>query len=156
MDMHTLIEAPDPIKLRRTGWFVKLQLLSFQHLPESRFCRTYKHGRLKRPSFRPTVRPFVHPSVNIFHGCLVSATPLTVLYRSFWKFACVFFIVWGYACGLQLIVRLFFITFSSLWTAIFHPQYIVSGYVLWAQLLLQFVSIGLKPCMCLFHGMRIC
>ena len=55
---------------------------------------------------------FVRPSVNIYHGCLVSATPLTVLYRSFWNFADVFFMVWGCACGLGIIVRLFFITFS--------------------------------------------
>ena len=74
----------------------------------------------------------VRPSVNIYTGCLVSATPLTVLYQSFWNFACVFFMVWGCACGLDIIVRLFFV--------IFHPQCIDSGYLLWAQLLRQFCT----------------
>ena len=62
----------------------------------------------------------------------MSATPLTVLYRSFWNFACVFIIVWGYACGLDIIVRLFFVTFSTLWTyavVFFWPQWIDSGYL---------------------------
>ena len=47
---------------------------------------------------------------------LVSATPLTVLYWLFWNFACVFFMVWGCACGLGIIVKTFFVTFSTLWT----------------------------------------
>ena len=41
----------------------------------------------------------------------MSATPLTVLYRLFWNFACIFFMVWGCACGLDVILRLFFFTF---------------------------------------------
>ena len=64
----------------------------------------------------PSVHPSVHPSINIYPGCLVSATPLTVLYQSFWNFAVVFIMVWGCACGLDIIVRLFFVTFSTLWT----------------------------------------
>ena len=47
---------------------------------------------------------------------LVSAIPLTVLYRLLWNFACVFFMVWGCACGLDIIVRLFLSLFSTLWT----------------------------------------
>ena len=47
---------------------------------------------------------------------LVRATPLTVLYRSFWNFACVLFMVWGCAWGLDIIITLFFVTFSILWT----------------------------------------
>ena len=39
-----------------------------------------------------------------------------LVYRSFWNFADVFFMVWGCACGLDVIVRLLFITFSTLWT----------------------------------------
>ena len=62
---------------------------------------------------RPSVRPSVRLSVYIYPGCLVSATPL--LYRTFWNFACVFFMVWGCACDLDIIVRLFFVTFSTLW-----------------------------------------
>ena len=39
---------------------------------------------------------------------LVSATPLAVLYWSFWNFACVVFMVWGCAHGLDIIVKSFF------------------------------------------------
>ena len=49
--------------------------------------------------------------VNIYHGCLVRATPLTVFYRSFWNFADVFFMVWGCACGLDIIVKIIFYHF---------------------------------------------
>ena len=47
----------------------------------------------------------VYPST--FTLGLVSATPLTVFYRLFWNFACGFFMVWGYACGLNITVRSF-------------------------------------------------
>ena len=86
------------------------------------FCRTcFSMGNLGvqisvRLSVRPSVIMSVCPSVNIYHGCLVSATPLTVFYWSFWNFADVFFMVWGSACGLDIIVGLLFITFSTLWT----------------------------------------
>ena len=39
---------------------------------------------------------------------LVAATPFTVLYRLLRNLACVFFMVWGCACGLYIIVRSFF------------------------------------------------
>ena len=42
---------------------------------------------------------------------LVRATPLTVLYRLLWNFACIFFMVWRCACALDIIVRSFFFTF---------------------------------------------
>ena len=54
-----------------------------------------------------SVRLSVRPSVKIYPGCLVSATPLTVLYRSFWNFTCVVFMEWGCACCLDIIVSLF-------------------------------------------------
>ena len=54
---------------------------------------------------------------------LVSATPLTVLYRLFWNFAYVFFMVWGCACGLGIIVRTFFVIFYTLWTLSFFTLY---------------------------------
>ena len=44
---------------------------------------------------------------------LVSTTPHTILYRSFWNFAHVFIMVWRYAYGLDII------TFSTLWTLSF-------------------------------------
>ena len=82
------------------------------------FCRTcFSMGNLGvQVSIRPSVHPFVPLSVNIYPWCLVSATPLTVLCQSFWNFACVFIMVWRCACGLDIIVRLFFVTFSTLWT----------------------------------------
>ena len=46
-------------------------------------------------------------------GYLVSATPHTILYRSFWNFAHVFSMVWRYACGLDIILALIFVTFST-------------------------------------------
>ena len=78
------------------------------------------------------VRSSICPAVNIYHGYPVSATvtPPTVLYRSFWNFADLFFMVWGYACGLDIFVRLFFchfFLFKNL--VIFRPQCIDSGYL---------------------------
>ena len=52
---------------------------------------------------------------------LVSATPLTVLYQLFWNFACVFLMVWGCACGLDIVVGSIFVTFLALWTYLFSP-----------------------------------
>ena len=60
---------------------------------------------------------------------LVSATPLIVLYRLLRNFACVFFMAWGYACGLDIIVRSFVFTFFHTVNVIFHPLYIDSGYL---------------------------
>ena len=72
----------------------------------------------------PSISPSVHPSIFIYSGCLVSATPLTVLYQSFWNFACVFFMVWGCACGLDIIVTSFFVTFYT-------PPLLWWGIMLW-------------------------
>ena len=56
-------------------------------------------------------------------GYLVSATPHTILYRSFWNFVHVFAMVWRCAYGLVIILELMFVTFSTLWTfVIFWPQ----------------------------------
>ena len=61
----------------------------------------------------------------------MSATLLTVLYQSLWNLASVFFMVWGYACGLDVIVGSFFFYFFHIVNlVIFHPQYIDSGYPL--------------------------
>ena len=64
-------------------------------------------GRLRRASCHSFVHPSFRPSVHIYPWCPVSATPLTVLYRSFWNFACIFFMVWECACGLDISVRSF-------------------------------------------------
>ena len=106
-------------------------------------------GQLSHASFRPSVSP----SINIYSGCLVSAPSLTVLYWSFWNFACVFFMVWGCACALDIIVRLFNVTFSTLWTVIFHPSYIDIGYICTScdhNSSHRFVLILLKLCICFF------
>ena len=44
------------------------------------FCCTGFTGRLRRASFCPFVRPSIRLSDNINHRCLLSATPLAVLY----------------------------------------------------------------------------
>ena len=86
----------------------------------------------------------------------MSATPLTVLYRSFLNFACVFVMVWGCACGLDIIVRLFFCHFFHFVNlVIFWPQWIDSGYLVSAtphtilyQSFWNFAHI--------LHGLKIC
>ena len=102
-----------------------------------------------------SVRLSFRPSVNIYPGCLVSAVPLTVLYRPFnlfWNFACVFFMVWGCACGLDIIVRLFFVTFSTSWMTSMYRQWVPrernSSY--------NFIPILLKLCTCFLHGLKMC
>ena len=52
-------------------------------------------------------------------GYLVSAAPHTILYQSFWNFAHVFSIVSRCACGLDIILALLFVTFSTSWTLSF-------------------------------------
>ena len=52
-------------------------------------------------------------------GYLVSATPHTISYQSFWNFAHVFSMVWRCAYGLDIILALIFVTFSTLWTLSF-------------------------------------
>ena len=89
---------------------------------------------------------------------LVSAIPLTVLYRLIWNFAYVFFMVWGCACGLYIIVILFFDTFSTLWTYSFFSHFIHKHLVplVSATPLTVLRPIIMKLCMCFLHGMRIC
>ena len=50
-------------------------------IPDSSFCHTcFSMGYL---GVQVSVGSFVRSSVNIYPGCFMSATPLTVLYRSF-------------------------------------------------------------------------
>ena len=79
---------------------------------------------------------------------------LTVLYPLLWNFACVFFMIWGCACGLDIIVRsfffffFFFFIFSTLWTSHFSPSiYRRPVGTLWPQLT-HFYTIFLKLCTC--------
>ena len=52
-------------------------------------------------------------------GYLVSTTPHTILHQSLWNFAHVFAMVWRCAYGLDIILELIFVTFSTLWTLSF-------------------------------------
>ena len=75
-------------------------------------------------------------------GYLVSATPHTILYWSFWNFVHVFAMVWRCAYGLDIILELIFVTFSTLWTLSFSDlrfyESLETVGTLWAQLLTQF------------------
>ena len=71
------------------------------------------------PSFPLSVLPFaIHPSFcpPCRSRYLVGATPPTDLYRFFWNFTDVLDMVWRYACGLNIILRLFFVPFFASWT----------------------------------------
>ena len=58
-------------------------------------------------SFCLSVHPYVCPSAHYRKRYLVGATPHTVLYRFFWNFTGVLVMLWRYACGLDIILRLF-------------------------------------------------
>ena len=93
--------------------------------------RSSVHQHLPWVSCEPNIRP----SVNIYHGCLLSTTPLTVFYQFFLNFADAFFMVWGCAWGLDMIVRLFFCHFFHFVDlVIFLPQCRDSGYLVSATL----------------------
>ena len=90
-----------------------------------------------------SVRSSVCPSINIYPGCLVSAIPLTVLYWSFWNFACVFFMVWGCAYGLNTICKSFFtLGMHTVGTCKRNSS-------------CRFLPIVLKLCLCFLHGMKM-
>ena len=94
-------------------------------------------------------------------GYLVSATPHTVLYRSFWNFAHGFAIVWRYACGLDIILELMFCYF----------YHFVNFVIVWPQILWKYIDSGYHvsqtpyttSCLSLFnfahlfvHGSKMC
>ena len=77
-------------------------------------------------------------------GYLVNATPHTILYRSFLNFVHIFAMIWRCAYGLDIILELFFVTFSTLWTLSFSDlrfyECLETVGTLWAQLLIQFCT----------------
>ena len=93
-------------------------------------------------------------------GYLVSATPHTILYWSFWNFVHIFAMVWRYAFGLDIILELIFVTFSTLWTLSFSDlrfyESLETVGTLWAQLLINFIPIFMKLCTCFCHGLEMC
>ena len=125
-------------------------------------------------SVRLFVRPFVCPSVclstftmgvlwaqlllqfftDIFETLqMFSSTPETILYQSFWNFAHVFSMVWRCAYGLDIILALIFITFSTLRSLSFSDlrfyENVVTVGTLWVQLLIQFYT-DLFETLCMF------
>ena len=99
----------------------------------------------------------------ITSGYLVSATPHTILYQSFWNFAHVFAMVWRYAYGLDIIVNLIFCHF-------FH---FLNFVIFWPQILWNCIDSGYHvsttpyttsgSCLSLFnfahlfvHGLKMC
>ena len=61
---------------------------------------------------------FLHEMVSkcIDSRYLVGTTPVTVFLQLFWNFADAFCMEWRCACYLGIILWLFFLTFSALWT----------------------------------------
>ena len=93
-------------------------------------------------------------------GYLVSATPHTILYRSLWNFAYVFAMVWRYAHGLDIILELIFVTFSTLWTLSFLTSDSMKVYRQWLPCKRNSNTIS---CLSLcnfahlfFHGLKMC
>ena len=84
----------------------------------------------------------------------MSAT-LTVLYRSFWNFACVFIVIWGYACGLDVIVRLFFVFFPHCELSHFSPAIYRQWVAHEHNSSYNFIPI-FKLCTCFLHSLKMC
>ena len=94
-------------------------------------------------------------------GYLVSTPPHTILYQSFWNFAHVFSMVWRCACGLDIILALIFITFSTLWTLSFSDlkiplKFIDSGYLVDCSSSYSFIPIFLKLRTCFLQCLEMC
>ena len=87
-------------------------------------------------------------------GYLVRATPHTILYRSLWNFAHVFAMVWRYACGLDRILELIFVTFSTLWTLSFLTSDSMKVYRQWLPCkrnsLYNFMPVFMQLCTSFF------
>ena len=127
---HSFFIESSKLLVTRTGIKARTRSISGLWFPWPIYCCTcFSMGDLGvQVSVRLFVRPGVRLSVSIYHRCLVSANPLTVFYWSSWNFADVFFIVWGCACGLDIIVGLFYHFFHFVNLVIFQPQCIDSGY----------------------------
>ena len=116
------------------------------------FCRTcFSMGNL---GVQVSVHWSFCSSVNIYPGCLVSATPLTVLYRSSWNFAGVFLMVCRCACGLDIDY------FLSLFPLCELSHFSTSVYRQWVpcehNCSHNFIPIFLKLCTCFLHGLKMC
>ena len=105
----------------------------------------------------PSVCSSVRPSVNIYHGRLVSATPLTVFLLIFLKLCrcflhgvrmCMWF---GYNCWIFFYHFFHFVNLSHFSTSMYRqwvPCERNSSY--------NFIPIFLKLCTCFLHGVKMC
>ena len=93
-------------------------------------------------------------------GYFVSAALHTILYQSFWNFANVFSMVWRCACGLDIILELIFVTFSTLWTLSFSDLILYEMYRQWIPCkpssLYVFILIYMQLCTSFIHGLKMC
>ena len=105
-------------------------------------------------------------------GYLVGATPPTVLYRFFRNFAGVLAMVWRYACGLYIILRLFLLYITSTWGLSlfqhFSPSVLPISYqclnicstfeckcsYMFIQFFMKHVCVCVCVCVCLCHALR--
>ena len=123
------------------------------------YCRTcFSMGDLGvQVSVRLSIRLFVRssvrqhlPWVSCERNSSYSFVPV------FLKLGGVFIMVWGCACGLDIIVGLFFVTFSTLWTYHFST----SVYRQWVPCernsSYNFIPIFLKLCTYFLHGLKMC
>ena len=92
-------------------------------------------------------------------GYLVRATPHTVLYRSLWNFAHVFTMVWRCARGLDIILELIFVTFSTLWTLSFLTSDSMKVYRQWLSCernsLYNFMPVFMHLCTSFFPWFEV-
>ena len=92
-------------------------------------------------------------------GYLVSATPHTVLYWSFWNFVHIFAIVWRCAYGLGIILELIFVTFSTLWALSFLTSDSMKVYRQWLPCkhnsLYSFMRVFMQLCTSFFPWFEV-
>ena len=84
----------------------------------------------------------------------------SVFHRLFWNFSDVVCMEWRYACGLDIILWLFFfLSYSALWT-LFSIWNAIKVYRQWVPCVrnssYSFPPIVLKHCRCFQHGMKMC
>ena len=100
-------------------------------------------------------------------GTLWAQLLLTVFHWLFWNFSDVFCMEWRYSCGLDIILRLFFLTFSALWTSFFQYEMLSFCHSVTFQLKIYWVPCRLnssysfpwnvlKLCRYFLHGMKMC
>ena len=108
-------------------------------------------GQLRRASFRPSVRP----SVNIYPGCLVSSTPLTVCNNHFEALHVFLWYEDVHVVGIYNCWITFCHFFHIVNLVIFH-----SIYCEWVprehKTSYNFTPIFLKLCTCIFHSLEMC